>query len=102
MKKQIPILIGVATVLICVLGYFFLDAMGKLGRQSADEAEIANPASVNCINEGGILEMRESGGGTYGVCVFGDGSECEEWAFFRGECPAVDDIAEPLATTTAE
>ncbi|MBU1866793.1 MAG: DUF333 domain-containing protein, partial [Actinobacteria bacterium] len=25
-------------------------------------------------------------GGTYGVCVFPDGSECDEWAFFRGEC----------------
>ncbi|MEA3339639.1 MAG: DUF333 domain-containing protein [Chloroflexota bacterium] len=25
-------------------------------------------------------------GGEYGVCVFSDGSECEEWAFFRGEC----------------
>ena len=20
------------------------------------------------------------------VCVFDDGSECEEWAYFRGEC----------------
>ncbi|MGA1825552.1 MAG: DUF333 domain-containing protein [bacterium] len=25
-------------------------------------------------------------GGQYGICVFEDGSECDEWAYFRGEC----------------
>jgi len=47
---------------------------------------IANPASVNCEQKGGTLEMRENEAGQYGVCKFTDGSECEEWAFFRGEC----------------
>ena len=32
--------------------------------------------------------MREEEGGTVGYCLFPDDSECEEWAFFRGECPA--------------
>jgi len=27
-------------------------------------------------------------GGRYGVCVFADNRQCEEWALFRGECPA--------------
>ncbi len=46
-----------------------------------------NPASVNCIDQGGQLEMRtDASGGQFGVCIFADGSECEEWAFFRGEC----------------
>lgn len=30
--------------------------------------------------------MRTDENGAYGVCVFPDGSECDEWAFFRGEC----------------
>jgi len=47
---------------------------------------IANPASVNCQQKGGTLEMRDNEAGQYGVCKFTDGSECEEWAFFRGEC----------------
>ncbi|MEK7160486.1 MAG: DUF333 domain-containing protein [Patescibacteria group bacterium] len=48
---------------------------------------LANPASVNCVNEGGILEIRNDEiGGQYGICKFSDGSECEEWKFFRGEC----------------
>jgi putative hemolysin len=46
-----------------------------------------NPASVHCTDNGGTLEIRQdASGGEYGVCVFGDGSECEEWAYFRGEC----------------
>lgn len=46
-----------------------------------------NPASAYCEEQGGTLEIREDeDGGQYGVCIFDDGSECEEWAFYRGEC----------------
>jgi putative hemolysin len=49
---------------------------------------IANPASTNCINKGGTLKIQKGGGGgEYGICVFEDNSQCEEWALFRGECP---------------
>lgn len=49
--------------------------------------ELANPASVHCQEQGGRLEMRQDkDGGQYGVCIFDDGSECEEWAFYRDEC----------------
>jgi putative hemolysin len=48
--------------------------------------QIANPASVYCEENNGILEMREdSQGGQYGVCI-NNGKECEEWALYRGEC----------------
>ena len=47
---------------------------------------LANPASVHCIEQGGTLEMRQDANGEHGVCIFDDGSECEEWAYFRGEC----------------
>jgi putative hemolysin len=51
--------------------------------------QLANPASVYCGEQGGTLEIREDDdGGQYGVCIFADGSECEEWAFFREECKA--------------
>jgi hypothetical protein len=45
-----------------------------------------NPASAFCEERGGRVEIREGEGGQVGYCVFPDGSECEEWAFFRGEC----------------
>lgn len=48
--------------------------------------KIANPASTNCIDRGGELEIKTEPAGQYGVCVFDDGSRCEEWALFRGEC----------------
>jgi putative hemolysin len=54
---------------------------------------LANPASVHCEEQGYTLEMRTDENGTYGVCVFPDGSECEEWAYFRGECgPGAEEV----------
>ena len=50
------------------------------------KAGLANPASTFCVEQGGKLEMRNNDAGQYGVCKFDDGSECEEWAFFRLEC----------------
>lgn len=47
---------------------------------------IANPASENCVEMGGTLEIRQAAGGEIGVCHFLDGSVCEEWALMRGEC----------------
>lgn len=49
-------------------------------------AAIANPASVNCVENGGTLDLRTNDLGAYGVCIFPDGSQCEEWAFFSGRC----------------
>lgn len=54
-----------------------------------EETGLANPASVYCDDLGYTLDIREDeDGGQHGVCIFPDGSECEEWAFFRGECGA--------------
>ncbi|MEM4215472.1 MAG: DUF333 domain-containing protein [Candidatus Anstonellales archaeon] len=47
---------------------------------------IPNPASVYCEQNGGKLEIRDFVDGQKGFCIFPDGSECEEWAFYRGEC----------------
>ena len=60
--------------------------------------QIANPASVYCEENGGVLDIREEEAGQYGVCVFSDGSECEEWAFYRGECMPSEMIPKPVET----
>lgn len=50
--------------------------------------QIANPASENCAKQGGTLAIQKRGdGGEYGVCMFEDNRQCEEWAMLRGECP---------------
>jgi len=46
-----------------------------------------NPASEFCIKKGGKLEIRTNAdGGQFGICHLPDGTKCEEWAFFKGEC----------------
>lgn len=48
---------------------------------------MANPASVYCEEQGGRVDIRQDlEGNEVGICVFEDGSECEEWSYFRGEC----------------
>lgn len=49
---------------------------------------LGNPASKNCIEKGGTLQILKRGdGGEYGVCFFEDNRQCEEWALLRGNCP---------------
>ena len=47
---------------------------------------MANPAAVYCLENNGILELRDSDLGQSTFCIFPDDSECEEWAYYRGEC----------------
>lgn len=52
------------------------------------QPQLANPASVNCTQQGGRLTIeRRPNGGEFGVCIFADNYQCEEWALLRGECP---------------
>lgn len=48
---------------------------------------LANPAATNCLEKGGNLETRKNKIGEYGVCLFEDNRQCEEWALLRGQCP---------------
>jgi putative hemolysin len=51
------------------------------------QANMPNPASVYCEQHGNKLEIHTAADGSQsGVCVFPDGSSCDEWAYFRGEC----------------
>ena len=60
---------------------------------SAPQTQVGlpNPASVYCEQNGGKLEIVTTADGSQsGVCLFPDGSACDEWAYYRGECgPAV-------------
>jgi putative hemolysin len=55
--------------------------------QQKEKTQIANPASVFCEEQGGRVEMIQEEGGVRGDCVLKDGSRCDEWAYYRGECP---------------
>ena len=61
------------------------------------QAGLANPASVFCVEKSGKVNITtDASGGQIGVCVFPDGSQCEEWAFYRGQCTP----AKPSQATT--
>ena len=75
-------------------GYSWCDEKQKCLRTweenctAKSDTGIANPASVNCENLGGTLEIvTDADGGQTGMCTLPSGAECEEWALFRGECP---------------
>jgi putative hemolysin len=62
---------------------------------------LPNPASAYCTENGGTVEMRQdAAGGQYGVCVFPDQSECDEWAYYRGDCKPGDSL-QPASPTPA-
>ncbi|MBF8255730.1 MAG: protein of unknown function DUF333 [Anaerolineales bacterium] len=66
------------------------------------QAGLPNPASVFCEGQGGRLEIRtDASGGQVGICVFHDGSECEEWALFRNECQAAAPMSAPVVDPAA-
>ena len=67
------------------------------------QADMPNPASVYCEQNGNKLEIHTAADGSQsGVCVFPDGSTCDEWAYFRGECgPAAQKSPTPAMTVEA-
>lgn len=80
MSKKLYIIL---ILIIVGLGILFVSSQ-FLKKQ---DVGLANPASVFCVDNGGHLSMRtDSTGGQFGVCVFDNNTECEEWMYFRGQC----------------
>ena len=60
-------------------------ATSRLADETPPEttAQIANPASVYCEEQGGTVEIVDETDGQVGYCVLPDGTRIEEWEFFR-------------------
>ena len=69
-------------VAILAAGVLILAGCGKTEAPVEENAEIANPASVYCEENWWTLMLEEW---TW-LCMFDDGSYCEERAFMNGEC----------------
>jgi putative hemolysin len=66
------------------------------------QPNMPNPASVYCEEQGYRVEIRTAADGSQsGYCIFPDGSECDEWAYFRGECGPASQSSSPTPIPTA-
>jgi hypothetical protein len=65
---------------------YFISFLLALSCGVATSFAHANPASLHCTAKGGNLFIITGTSGSSGLCTFKDGSSCEEWAFYRGEC----------------
>jgi putative hemolysin len=76
-------------ILMALTACTALQTQGMPDSVSTDlpQPNLPNPASVYCKENGGELEIVTAADGSQsGRCVFPDGSACDEWAYFRGEC----------------
>lgn len=48
-------------------------------------AQVANPASEYCVEQGGTVELVDEAGGQVGYCNLPDGRRIEEWEFYNAE-----------------
>ena len=95
MSKKLYIIL---ILIIVGLGIWFV----YNGLSEKKDVGIANPASVFCVDNGGRLDMRtDATGGQFGVCVFDNNTECEEWMYFRGQCK-MGEIKDNGVSCTAE
>jgi putative hemolysin len=94
MNKKI---IGIIGIIIIVIIAFIL-----LFNNLDKNTEIPNPATIYCLEQNGEHQTRSISTGKYGVCVFKDNSECEEWMFYNGECDVGEHKTDPDRICTEE
>jgi putative hemolysin len=109
MKKIFTFTIILLALIACtvavraIIGYFSVtQATSDSTATDMPQAGIPNPASVYCEQNGNKHEIQTASDGSQsGVCVFPDGSTCDEWAYFRGGCgPSAQ--ASPIPAMTVE
>lgn len=80
-------------ILILATGLFLGGCVLKKNQENSNNAgnnQIANPASVFCEEQGGESEIINEEEGQRGICNLPNEIQCDEWEFFRGECPSID------------
>ncbi len=99
MKSVIPFTIVLVTLAACTA---LKPRTPEPAATDIPEVNMPNPASVYCEQQGNKLEIRTAADGSQsGICVFPDGTSCDEWAYFRGEC-GMETLENPKLNQTAE
>ncbi len=88
MKRKNFITFFLTAIIIFLVSFWFWQKQQPNSNiEKTQTFNITNPASQNCLNKGGQLEILKNNLGEYGVCVFENNYQCEEWALLRDECP---------------
>jgi uncharacterized protein len=67
-------------MVLCAM--FALTGCGDSGDDT--DVQIPNPASVFCEEQGGTVRIETAAdGGQSGICVLEDGTEIDEWEYYR-------------------
>lgn len=86
---------------LCFLGLIMLGCPAPTQTQQNQtqnaSASIANPASVYCVHNGGISKIVTAADGSQsGLCILPNNTQCDEWAYYRGDCPKANKTAANL------
>lgn len=73
---------------VLLWGTVILAGCAKNDAPEEEMVWMANPASVYCEENGGTLvPTQDEEGNEYAFCLLEDETLCEEWEYYRGECP---------------
>ena len=73
-------------VAVPVVAVLAAGAWWYYSQHQAPAAQLANPASANCVQTlGGTLEIVDTPAGQVGFCHTPDNHFCDEWVLYRGE-----------------
>src|SRR5512136_2571992 len=93
---EVKMIRSVLFTLLMPIGITLLASCRPAQTTSTPVPNMPNPAAVYCEQHGGKLEIVTAADGSQsGLCIFPDGSTCDEWAYFRGECKPGDSFATP-------
>ena len=70
--------------------FFALGCTASVGltEPASSSAQLANPASTYCLQQGGQLTLqKDAAGNASGLCTLPDGTVIDEWALFRRDHP---------------
>ncbi|MDP2925809.1 MAG: DUF333 domain-containing protein, partial [Nanoarchaeota archaeon] len=98
MKKEVMLLtfsvLFLILIIIMILFSFYSDKEPKPNEQNKTNnihnektnTQIPNPGGSYCKMLGYRWRINETKEGQQGICVFPDGTECDEWRFYAGLC----------------
>ncbi|MEM0329911.1 MAG: DUF333 domain-containing protein [Archaeoglobaceae archaeon] len=80
------VLLSLVILIVAISSATILKLSFESKESSPDALGTPNPAAVYCKDLGYSYRIESTPQGQAGICIFPDGTECDEWAFFRGEC----------------